>query len=121
MYEFLLIIPFFFAYTLYLRIWKTRTFDQISLILFIWLIASFFSYLYSTSSILYQGKGNITIGAIAYMLLMFYITMSPLQKSHILSSKYYISNDSKIITWTMYILSICSFQPFIENIHTYSH
>lgn len=116
MYELLLIIPTFFAYTLYLRIWKIRTFDHVGLILSIWLIASFFSYLYSTSSILYQGKGNITIGAIAYMLLMFYITMSPLQKSRILISRYYIVNDSKIVTWAMYILSICSFLPFLENI-----
>lgn len=81
MYELLLIIPLFFAFTLYSRIVKIRSFDHIGFILTIWLVASFCGYLYSTSNIYYQGKGKVTIGAIIYMLVMFYITMQPIKKA----------------------------------------
>ena len=116
MYELLLIIPLFFAFTLYSRIVKIRSFDHIGFILTIWLVASFCGYLYSTSNIYYQGKGKVTIGAIIYMLVMFYITMRPIKKSQMLTPQNYIVNNSPIATWAMYILAACSFLPFLENI-----
>jgi oligosaccharide repeat unit polymerase len=116
MYELLLIIPIFFVYKLYLRTWNTKSIDHISLIFLIWLIASFCGFLYSNSNILYQGKGSINIESIVYMLLMFHITMHPIQKSCILTSQNYITENSSIIVWAMYILAVCSFLPFLENI-----
>lgn len=116
MYELLLVIPIFFAFILYHRIWKVKSIDHIGFIFSIWLVASIFGYLYSTSNILYEGKGKVSIEAIVYMLLMFYITMQPIQKSRHLTPANYIPNESKIVALAMYVLAACSILPFLENI-----
>ena len=115
MYE-LLLIPLFFFFFLFLRIRKIKSFDHIGFIYSIWLFASFCGFLYTQTDILYQGKGIVKIEAVTYMLLMFYITMQPMEKSCQLTKKNYIINSSQLITWTMYIIAACSYLPFVENV-----
>lgn len=115
MYE-LLIIPIFFLWLLFQRIRKIHSLDHISFLFFIWFVTSIVGYLYTKTTILYEGKGPVTILAVLYLLLMFYISMQPLQKSKILTHENYIVDSTNLLKWAMYFIAICSYLPFIENI-----
>ena len=115
MYELLLLIPAFFLFLFVCRLYCKKSFDHITFICLIWLIVSICGYIYTTTSILYIGKGNVTIGSVIFLILMYYITMKPIENSRALTKANYTINGSKILVWAMYIIAICSYLPFLEN------
>lgn len=112
----ILFITLYFVVVFIYHIKAVKRYDSACMIYTLWAISSLAGLLYANSSLVYQGKGNMTIMPILFLILMYHLTMSPINRIKFLNRHNYEVIQTPIITITTYILAAASILPFIENV-----